>query len=66
MLFTSKDTGNGYAQKALNKNCSAPAELILKAGAQVLLLKNVDVELGLVNGARGKLQTAALLHHGVC
>ena len=53
--FTSKDSGTEYKINSLNKSCKAPAELILKVGAQVLLLKNVDIEQGLVNGARGKL-----------
>ncbi|XP_049848242.1 ATP-dependent DNA helicase PIF1-like [Schistocerca gregaria] len=55
VTFKSKDTTK-YAQsnylKALNDSCAAPAELVLKIGAQVILLKNL-VEGELVNGSRG-------------
>lgn len=41
-----------YFEKFI-KNCSLPSKLILCVGAQVMLLKNVDVENGLANGSRG-------------
>lgn len=37
----------------LKNNCAAPTTLNLKVGAQVMLLKNLDPDHGLVNGSRG-------------
>lgn len=50
-VFSSQDSEN--ATKLLDMQTIAPAKLILKVGAQVMLLKNVNVNAGLVNGARG-------------
>lgn len=38
---------------ALQRSCPAPATVFLKVGAAVLLLKNLDVANGLVNGSQG-------------
>ncbi|XP_043591406.1 ATP-dependent DNA helicase PIF1 isoform X3 [Bombus pyrosoma] len=37
----------------LNQQLAVPDKLVLKIGAQVMLLKNINVTNGLVNGARG-------------
>ncbi|XP_050476017.1 ATP-dependent DNA helicase PIF1 isoform X2 [Bombus huntii] len=37
----------------LNQQLAVPDKLVLKIGAQVMLLKNINVANGLVNGARG-------------
>ena len=53
------DDGSEPHLGALQKNCPAPERLTLKVGAQVMLLKNVDQEAGLVNGARGSVTSFA-------
>ncbi len=52
-FFTSKDKGGPHHIEFFNKNCQAPQTLELKLGAQVMLLKNVHTERGLVNGSVG-------------
>lgn len=48
--FRSRDAGD---EGLLDSTCLAPREVVLKKGAQVLLLKNLQQSRGLVNGARG-------------
>ncbi|XP_059151761.1 ATP-dependent DNA helicase PIF1-like [Physella acuta] len=51
-MFTASDVDEAYTQQ-LNTLCPVPAFLELKVGAQVMLCKNLDIQRGLVNGARG-------------
>ncbi len=52
--YTARDTGSRDSLVTqLQHGCLAPASLMLKVGAQVLLLANLDRKRGLVNGMRG-------------
>ena len=54
--FWAVDSGSEHHVKFLDKNCKAPRELKLKVGAQVMLLTNLDVDMGLVNGSVGVVE----------
>ncbi|XP_043480686.1 ATP-dependent DNA helicase PIF1 [Leptopilina heterotoma] len=51
-VFIAEDSDN-MMTKTLDQQLPVPSKLILKVGAQVMLLKNINVSGGLVNGARG-------------
>ncbi|XP_031624405.1 ATP-dependent DNA helicase PIF1 [Contarinia nasturtii] len=51
-VFEAQDSDSVYT-KQLDSQVMAPSRLTLKIGAQVMLLKNINVSDGLVNGARG-------------
>lgn len=52
-IYKASDKGDSYWVQSLSNACPAPEHLELRVGAQVILLKNLATEDGLVNGARG-------------
>lgn len=52
-FYHATDNGGEQWEKFFDKNCPAPTDLELRVGAQVILLINLDVALGLVNGSVG-------------
>jgi ATP-dependent DNA helicase PIF1 len=54
--YGASDEGADSWKLFFDKNCPAPTHLRLKKGAQVILLVNKDVEMGLVNGSVGIVQ----------
>ncbi|XP_054083630.1 ATP-dependent DNA helicase PIF1 isoform X2 [Zeugodacus cucurbitae] len=52
VLFRSEDSDANMA-KQLDSQLQATSQLYLKINAQVMLLKNINISAGLVNGARG-------------
>lgn len=53
MRFAVSEATKKEALAKLDKECRAPKDLLICVGAQVMLLKNLNVEAGLANGSRG-------------
>lgn len=51
-VYTALDSDNSMTH-ILDQQLGIPGKLVLKIGAQVMLLRNINVTSGLVNGARG-------------
>lgn len=51
-IYTALDSDNSMTQ-TLDQQLGVPGKLVLKVGAQVMLLRNINVNSGMVNGARG-------------
>ncbi|KAG7188576.1 hypothetical protein KM043_008207 [Ampulex compressa] len=51
-VYVAQDSDQ-YMSKTLDQQLPIPGRLVLKVGAQVMLLKNINTSKGLVNGARG-------------
>jgi ATP-dependent DNA helicase PIF1 len=58
------DTGDKRAQAQLDSSCLAEREVVLKVGAQVMLLRNLRTEQGLCNGVQGVVEGWARDEHG--
>lgn len=54
--FVSIDSGKDHHINFFDRNCPAPKNLTLKVGAQVMLLKNLSIENGMVNGSIGVVE----------
>ncbi len=54
--YEAHDSGMPYHIETFNKHCPAAEVLILKVGAQVMLLANLDTEGGLINGSVGTVK----------
>ena len=46
-------SNSSFATERIKKNCNAQEEVQLCVESQVMLLKNIDIDSGLVNGSRG-------------
>lgn len=57
--YAAIDTGKEGPVKMLQQNCLAPTELVIKIGARVMLLWNVNTSIGLANGSVGTVTRIA-------
>lgn len=55
-VYLADDRGVAPFLDHIQQNCSAPARLTLRPGAQVMLLANISTHRGLVTGARGVVE----------
>lgn len=55
-IYTMRGEGNEAKLAFLKKNCLSPEQLFLKAGAQVMMLKNTLQKEGIINGSLGVIQ----------
>jgi hypothetical protein len=54
--FVAKDWGQEPYLSQLTRSCVAEAEVELRLGAEVMLLRNVNLNAGLGNGSVGKVR----------
>lgn len=60
-VYFARDTGNDKYGEFFDRNCLAPRILKLKVGAIVMLLANMDVQNGFVNGSVGVVRAFSVL-----
>ncbi|GJQ73256.1 putative DNA-dependent ATPase and 5'-3' DNA helicase [Trypoxylus dichotomus] len=53
--FSAQDS-DPYSAKQLDQQTPVAGKIVLKVGAQVMLLRNINISTGLVNGARGVIK----------
>jgi ATP-dependent exoDNAse (exonuclease V) alpha subunit len=56
MRFHAKDEGPESIRNQLDRNCIAPTTLGIKEDSRVMLLRNLDIDAGLINGSCGRIK----------